>query len=271
MNRSTSGARTDIWTMTAMISPFRSFGLVPSSTVPPNAQGGRPSSAGRLDGGRTMADNCTVVDEGRTVAGPGTDEIAELRASRRRLILAADAERSAIERAFHDGLQQLLVGLAADLELLSASVQGDPEAATSQLAGLRRDVRRALEEARTLAHRIHPALEAGGLGPALRLAAADAGVRIRIDVEMGRSVPAEIAAALYFGCLDVLGRVDGATTSITIREEGAAVGFEIVAEGAFDETGTTIRDRVEALGGSLDTRSEPGPRTVWAGSFPSRR
>ncbi len=198
-------------------------------------------------------------------------EVAELRASRTRLLLAADAERRTIERALHDGLQQLLVGLAADLELASASVETDPEAAMRHLADVRRVVGEALEEARTLAHRIHPALEAGGLGAALRFAAADAGVRTRIDVVVGTSIPPEVAGAVYFCCLEVLGHAAGATTTITVREQPGALAFEVVTDGDVDAERLPIRDRVGALGGSLTIRSEPGPRTVWTGFLPLQR
>jgi signal transduction histidine kinase len=198
-------------------------------------------------------------------------EVAELRASRARLLLAADAERLAIERALHDGPQQQLVGLAADLELASRAVEADPEAAMRHLAAIRRDVRRALEQMRTLANRIHPALEAGGLGAALRFAAADADVRTRIDVVVDPSTSAEVAGAVYFCCLEVLGRAGPATTAITVREEPGALAFEVVADGDVDAEPSPLRDRVEALGGSVTIRSEPGPRTVWAGSLPLER
>jgi signal transduction histidine kinase len=218
-----------------------------------------------------MTDNCGIVGEGEIVEGRETDEMAELRASRRRLLLAADAERRSIERALHDGLQQHLVGLATDVELASASVETDPEAAKRHLAEVRRGVGEALEEMRTLASRIHPALEAGGLGAALRLAAANADVRIRIDVALGSSVPPEVAGAVYFCCLEVLGRAEGTTTTITIRERGEGLAFEIVADGEVDGADLPLRDRVEALGGSLEIRSEPGARTVWAGFLPLQR
>lgn len=198
-------------------------------------------------------------------------EVSELRASRTRLLLAAGAERRAIERALHDGLQQQLVGLAADLELAAGSVETDPQAAMRHLADIRAAVREALEEMRTLASRIHPALEAGGLGPALRFAAANADVPTRIDVALGSSVPTEIAGAVYFCCLEVLERAADAAITITLRDGSGGFTFEIVADGEVDVTGPALRDRVEALSGSLDIRSEPGPRTVWAGFLPLER
>jgi signal transduction histidine kinase len=218
-----------------------------------------------------MTDNCGIVGEGEIEEGRETDEIAELRASRTRLLLAADAQRRSFERALHDGLQQQLVGLAADLELASRSVESDPQAAMEHLAEVRRDVGNALEEMRTLAHRIYPPLEAGGLGAALRFAAADAGVRTRIDVTLGTSVPTEIAGAVYFCCLDVFERAAGAAITITVRDEPGGLAFEILAGREVDSGPSLMRDRVEALGGSLTIRSEPGPRTVWAGFLPVQR
>jgi signal transduction histidine kinase len=214
------------------------------------------------------------VDAPRTDALRELDElrleVAELRASRTRLLLAADAERRAIERALHDGLQQQLVGLAADLELASRSVESDPEVAMQHLAEVRRDVGEALEEMRTLASRIHPALEAGGLGAALRSAAANADVRTRIDVDVSTSLAPELAGAVYFCYLDVLERAADAAITITVREEPGGLAFEIVT-GREDAGPSLMRDRVEALGGSVTIRSEPGPRTVFAGFLPLER
>lgn len=216
-----------------------------------------------------MSDNCTIVDGGHD-EGAKTVEITELRASRRRLLLAADAERRSIERALHDGVQQELIGLAADVERASAAIETDPQAATEHLEEIRRGIRHVLDQMRTVANRIHPALDAGGLGPALRFAAAGAGVPTRVDVAVGASVPSEIVAAVYFCCLEVVGVVDGVTTTIAVRELGDALSFEIAADGEVGTSGPELRDRVEALGGSLVIRTEAA-RTVWAGSVPLRR
>lgn len=227
-----------------------------------------------------MTDNSTMIGEEDTVEAPRTDalseldeirmEVAELRASRARLVLAADTERRIIERALHDGLQQQLIGLAADVELASRSVETDPEAAMRHLTQMRSELREALEESRTLASGIHPAIDAGGLGTALRFAAAGAGARTRIDVDVGTtSIRSEVLVSVYFCCIDVLERATDATTTITVREQAGALTFEVIADGEVAPERYPLRDRVEAMGGSLTISSTPGPRTVWAGSLPS--
>jgi signal transduction histidine kinase len=76
---------------------------------------------------------------------------------------------------------------------------------------------------------------------------------------------------VYFCCLDVVERAAGAALSITVREDPGGLAFEIVADREVDAEPSLMRDRVEALGGSLTIRSEAGPRTVWAGFLPLRR
>ena len=56
-------------------------------------------------------------------------EVEELRASRERLVLAADADRRGIERELHNGVQQDLVALAVNAQLAGRLVDTDPEAA----------------------------------------------------------------------------------------------------------------------------------------------
>jgi signal transduction histidine kinase len=197
-------------------------------------------------------------------------EVDELRASRRRLAVADDAERRSIERALHDDVQQQLVGLAAGLELTARSVDTDPAAAKALLDEMGRDVRQALEDARRLAHRISPPLlEAGGLVPALRAAAASANVPTRIDVEAAPAYPPEIAGAVYFCCVQML-RHAGAGTPVTVavRNDGRTLGFEVVADCDLGEQRLPLRDRVEALGGRLTFSSDPEHRTRLVGSVP---
>ena len=122
-------------------------------------------------------------------------EADELRASRTRLVLAADADRRRIERELHDGAQQDLVALAVKLQQARGLVDSDPAAAGVLVDEMRGDVQESLDRLRSLAQRIHPPqLEAGGLPAALRSAAASAGVRVRIDVGANGVYPQEVSA-----------------------------------------------------------------------------
>ena len=198
-------------------------------------------------------------------------QIEELRASRRRLALAADAERRDIERALHEGVQQDLVGLAANLEVAAGSVDSDPAAAKALLDELQREARRALTEMQELANRIFPPLlEAGGLVAELRAAASRAGVPARIDVDVVSS-PREIAGAVYFCALDVFERAPAGTLVVVrVRGEEGALAFEIDADGDLGSERRAPHDRVEALGGQVKITAG-GDRTTVAGSLPLSR
>src|SRR5438876_4805643 len=105
------------------------------------------------------------------VLGRGADrlEVEELRASRARVVAAADAERRRIERDLHDGVQQHLVALAVNLQLARQLADSDPEALRSLLDDLTRDVHEALESVRALARQVYPPLLLDrGLAEALR-------------------------------------------------------------------------------------------------------
>jgi signal transduction histidine kinase len=195
-------------------------------------------------------------------------DVEELRASRRRLVLAADADRRSIERDLHNGVQQHLVALAVGLQLADQAVEADPAAAKAVLAELERDVQQALEETAQLAQRIYPPLlEVGGLAAALRAAAMSTGVRVTLDVPARASYPPEVAGTVYWCCLTVLkGAAEAAT--LTVRDEVGAVAFEVVADGAHPNAAEGMRDRVEALGGRLTITSEPGSGTRISGSLP---
>jgi signal transduction histidine kinase len=198
-------------------------------------------------------------------------EIEELRASRERLALVADAERRDIERALHEGVQQDLVGLAANLEVAARSVDSDPAAAKALLDELQRETRRALTEMQELANRIFPPLlEAGGLVAELRAAASRAGVqaRIDVDVDVAASSPPEIAGAVYFCALDVFERAPvGTPVVVSVRGEEGALAFEIDADVDLGSDRRAPHDRVEALGGQVTITAE-SDRTTVAGSLP---
>lgn len=188
-------------------------------------------------------------------------EVAELRASRERLVVAADADRRRIERDLHEGVQQHLVALAVNLQLCGPLLEADPAGAKALVEEMRRDVQRALDDTALLAERVYPPLlEIGGLAAALRSAAVSAGVTASVDVSAGSACPPEVVRTVYFCWLDALERTAGGTrATVTVREEGGALCFELVNEGARPAAAgggaraglDGLRDRVEALGGRL--------------------
>jgi len=162
-----------------------------------------------------------------------------------------------------------------NLQLARQLLDSDPSAANALLDEMRRDVQRALDEIGKLAHRIYPPLlEAGGLAVAVRTTAAIAGVRTSIDVAAGTGCPPEIAGAVYFCCHELLERAGhGAQATVTVRNEGEALVFELSEDGVGSEAGTSdglsrMRDRVEALGGQLTIVRESGSGTRMSGSIP---
>jgi signal transduction histidine kinase len=196
-------------------------------------------------------------------------EIAELRASRARVAAASDADRRDIERALHQGVQQDLVGLAANLEVATGSLDGDLEAARALLGDLQREARRALTEVQELATRIYPPLlEAGGIVPELRAAASRAGVPASFAVELDGALAAALAGALYFCALDVFEHAPAGTpVEVSARREDGSLAFEVVAGCDLGTEPGTPHDRIEALGGVV-TITSSGDRTTVAGSLP---
>lgn len=255
------------------------------------------AGAGPLDDASSMTENSWSRREGRSIALDagdvevlqGTldrlrDEIAELRASRERLVLGAYADRRRIERELHESVRQHLVALAVNLQRVGMRMDADPAAAKELLEDMEGDVQQALDETAGLAERIYPQLlNARGLAAALRSAAVRAGVHVSLDVRAAAGRPPEVAATVYLCCLEALEHVGAGTLArVTVRDEEGAVGFEVVevvedcapsaaAAAGSDAALDRLRDRVEALGGRLTIRSEHGRGILVSGSLPLSR
>ena len=173
----------------------------------------------------------------------------ELRASRARIVAAADAERRRIERDLHDGAQQHLTSLSVRL-LMAAKLAGqDPELA-SLLEQLGAEVRDTAQELRNLAHGIYPPLlRANGLADALFAAASHATLPTRVQAGSVGRYPADVEAAVYFCCLEAMQNAckhagERASIRLRVREEAGTLTFEVTDDGAgFDAAG-----RVSARG-----------------------
>ena len=188
-------------------------------------------------------------------------------AARERLVLAADADRRTIERELHSGVHQYLVALATTLQLARRAADSDPATVDALLDEMERDVRRALDETALLAQRIYPsALELGGLAALLRSTAVQAGVPATVDVAADSTYEPEIALTVYLYWLAALASGTSKThVTIGVGEVDDTLSFELAAE-ALAPDFDRLRDRVEALGGSL--KMEPGRLS---GSLPLRK
>ncbi len=206
--------------------------------------------------------------------------LQELHSSRERVLAAADEERRRIERDLHDGAQQRLVALRIKLQLAGERSEelNLPDAA--QLRQLGEDVGAALEEVRALAAGVYPTiLINAGLPEALRSVARASPVPTSVTVEgLGRH-PQELEAAVYFCCLEAMqnaAKHAGARSVAVVVADGDQLRFEVRDDGrGFDGERTpagrgltNIRDRLEAVGGTLvvDTRGGRGTRV--AGTIP---
>ena len=188
---------------------------------------------------------------------------AQLRASRARLLLNADAERRAIERVLHDGIQQELVAIAVKLQLARRLAHSEPTAAQSLLDEIEQEVRDALDGVRAVSDEIYPSvLAARGLAEAVRGAAAASEVAVRIEANELARYPPELEGAIYFCCREALKVAAlGARSVLRVWEEDDALQLEVAGVAASADLPesdlTELRDRVEALGGSLTVA--PGP------------
>lgn len=202
------------------------------------------------------------------------DALAELRASRRRLVLAADADRRAIERELHVGVQQRLVSLAVNLQLADPLIEADPEAAKALLEGMASDVQQALDETARLAQRIYPPLlRARGLAAELRAVASSVGISASVEVDADLSCAPEQVWTIRQCWLEALEH--GGTEVrpvVTVSASGGALAFDVVADFAGSDTELLrLRDRTEALGGQLTIQPEPGCGTRMSGWLPLAR
>jgi PAS domain S-box-containing protein len=197
----------------------------------------------------------------------------ELRASRVRIVQAADTARRKIERDLHDGAQQRLVALALQVRVARSRVDQEPDAAGPFLDQLGDELTEASAELRELARGIHPAvLTDRGLAAAIAALATRAPVPVEILDLPGERLPAVIEAAAYFTVAEALTNVAkyAQATHATVRAvyEDDRLVVEIRDDGiggAQAGTGSGLAgltDRLGACDGSLSVASPPGEGTL---------
>jgi signal transduction histidine kinase len=179
--------------------------------------------------------------------------VAEVESSRRRIVEAADAQRSRLEEEIRQGPEHRLVRVGS---LVSGA---DDE--------LERQVDAARTALREFARGVHPrTLTEHGLQAALDELAARSPVPVNVSAP-ARRLAREVEATVYFVCSEALTNVakhaHARSADVRVEATGELVEAEVSDDGvgAADVAGSGLRglaDRVDALGGWLEVDSPPG-------------
>lgn len=202
-------------------------------------------------------------------------QAAELEASRRRLLVAGDAERRRLERRLREGAELRLTRLAAGLERARLSGSGD---APAPLEHAERRLANAIAELEELGRGLHPRLlSERGLEGALAELAQRSMLPVEVSFASSR-LPEELEAAVYFICSEALANAAKHASATKVSIEVAAGNGELTVgvvddgRGGADLAGGSglrgVADRVEALGGELRIESPPGCGSLIAVRLP---
>jgi len=216
----------------------------------------------------------------RALLGPSAGrehaaEVSRLETSRTAAVDSAESERRRIERDLHDGAQQRLVALAANLGAARDKLEhDDTEAGRAMVADAHEEAKAALKDIRDLVRGIHPViLEDRGLDAALSAVVARSPIPVSLDVQVAERPSAAVESAAYFVVNEALANVARHAMATRAHVGIARASGRLVVEvrddgvgGAAEANGSGLaglRDRVAGLGGTMYVISPPGgPTTI---------
>ena len=205
-------------------------------------------------------------------------QLAEVQASRARIVAAGNAERRRIERDLHDGAQQRLVSLG--LRLRHAQHQlgaGEADRADDTIDRAVSELAIAIDELRELAHGLPPTQLDTGLDPALRELAVRAPLPVQVHATRERFSVGLEAAAYFVACEGLTNAIKHSDATEVVLSAQRSNGHLIVevtddgGGGAVDKLGGGLRglhDRVAAHGGNLRVESTPDRGTILTAELP---
>lgn len=211
-------------------------------------------------------------------------QVADLEASRERVLSAADAARRTLENDLDSGPQQALVAVKVKLgPTRKRAEKAGAEKLAALLAQLETDAGEAIKAVREFAGGIYPPLlEAEGLAVAITQQAQKTVVPVSVRSDVVRRYELEVEAAVYFSVLEAMQNTakyaEATSVSVVLTEKAGSLRFEVRDDGhGFDATAvargaglTGMADRLDTVGGSVTIDSSPGQGTVVTGSVPRR-
>jgi signal transduction histidine kinase len=226
---------------------------------------------------RSAVDAAWLAIDNERLRAELRDHLQDVKASRTRIVEAADRERRRIERNLHDGAQQRLVGLALTLGLAGRG-ELDP-AVAALLDDALDELHVAIEELRGLARGVHPAIVTDvGLGGALESLAERPGVPVDLQLDVPARLPDRVEVAAYYLVAEALANtnkhartdrvsVRAALTDgvlkVSVSDEGRGGAVAVPGSGL-----EGLADRMSALGGQLVVDSPPGRGTIVSADLP---
>jgi signal transduction histidine kinase len=204
---------------------------------------------------------------------------AELAASRARIVAAADETRRRIERDLHDGTQQRLVSLAIELRAAEGRVPSDLPEARAVFSRAAKGLTDAVEDLQEISRGIHPAiLSKGGLVPAIKTLARRSAVAVELDLRVEHRLPQQVEVAAYYVVAEALTNVakyaQATLVDVNVHASDSAIELAVRDDGvggADPSRGSGLvglKDRVEALGGTITIASGSGNGTSVVARIP---
>ncbi|MFB9839318.1 GAF domain-containing sensor histidine kinase [Actinoallomurus acaciae] len=212
---------------------------------------------------------------------------ADLKASRARVVAAADEARLRIERDLHDSTQQRLVSLGLEMRGIEAAIPRQFERLRHQAAHAAKALEEAVAELQELSRGLHPAILAkGGLEPALRVLARRSPVAVNLDVCLDERLPQRYEVTAYYVISEALTNAAkhafASVVRVAVDVEGVgvknkkdkAVHLSIRDDGVGGADPTHgsgligLTDRIEAIGGTITVVSPEGGGTTLQAEIP---
>ena len=215
-----------------------------------------------------------AIDNARLRLGLVT-QLRELRLARRRIVREGDDERRRLERDLHDGVQQQLLALGAELRSGVRIARELGHEASRALEAAVEETTILLDEVRELAHGVYPAiLTDAGLGSAVASLADVAGLPVKLGETLRRRYPSSVEATAYRvvveGVENAVRHSDATMVEVDMREAGDSVVVDVRDDGhggaAVAPIGGLVElvDRVGAIDGSILVESSERGTTITA-------
>lgn len=181
-------------------------------------------------------------------------QLRDLRASRARIVEAADSERRRLEHDLHDGAQQRIVALSLALQLLRSQLGPQPDREReARITAAQEKLQQSLTELRELAHGIYPAaLSEEGLAAALEGLVEQADLQLRLEAVPERRFPSIVENAAYFTIIEAIDQMESASLRLEHKDDRLVIQIRGSGSDALPDW-TQIADRVGALDGRLET------------------